>query len=98
MVCTCKILTVDSGLDWTGLGPENVPCAFAMATWWSDVCMLRVLAHAPAMDEVVVISSESSTESDGELNLHSYEATTIPRSVQNDTLCICECREVNCPV
>ena len=45
----------------------------------------NVLAHAPAMDEVVVISSESSTESDGELpasnrfNLHYYEATTIPR-------------------
>ena len=27
----------------------------------------NVLAHVPAMDEVVVISSESSTESDGEL-------------------------------
>ena len=37
------------------------------------------------MDEVVVISSESSTEYDGELPastgliLHSYEAATIPR-------------------
>ena len=50
------------------------------------------------MDEVVVISSESCTESDDELNLHSYEATTIRRSVQNDTLRICECREVNWPV
>ena len=27
----------------------------------------NVLAHAPAMDKVVVISSETSTESDGEL-------------------------------
>ena len=27
----------------------------------------NVLAHMPAMDEVVVISSETSTESDGEL-------------------------------
>ena len=59
--------------------------------------MLCVLAQAPAMDEVI-ISSESSTEFDGEPNLNSYEATTIPRSVQNDNLRICECREVNYPV
>ena len=45
----------------------------------------NVLAHAPAMDEVVVISSESSTESDGELPASTgliYEATTTPRFEQ----------------
>ena len=42
-----------------------------LPTWWSDAraccAIANVLAHAPAMDEVVVISSEGSTESDGEL-------------------------------
>ena len=50
---------VGTGLDWTGLGPGNVPRACATATWWSDACctIANVLAHA---HEVVVISSESS--------------------------------------
>ena len=87
-VGTCKIWTVDLDRE----------ISHAHAPWPCG----GVISHAPAM---VVISSESSTESDGELPASTgliftptKRPPSIPRSVKNDTLCICECREVNCPV